>query len=63
MNNEVEKSIEYEKRSYGDVRTGELKIKIMKEMTALAHSNYQMVGEKNDYYITLEQLERFLQSA
>lgn len=26
----------------------------------IAHSNNQTVGEKNDYYITLEQLEREL---
>lgn len=25
-----------------------------------AHQNSQTVGEKNDYYITLEQLEKFL---
>lgn len=25
-----------------------------------SHQNNQIVGEKNDYYITLEQLEKFL---
>lgn len=25
-----------------------------------SHMNYQVIGEKNDYYVTLEQLHKFL---
>lgn len=33
-------------------------MKIYTEAIRLAHVHEQTVGEKNDYYITLEQLER-----
>ena len=33
---------------------------IMGRLTDLAHRNAQVVGEKNDYYVTLWQLEEVL---
>lgn len=37
-------------------------VKIYTQAIKLAHGNNQTVGEKNDFYITLEQLEYILGS-
>lgn len=34
--------------------------RVYAELMQLAHNNRQTVGEKNDYYVTLEQLENAL---
>lgn len=56
MNQETFNKIHEEAREYRE----EFGIDIMKEATMLARDCYQNVGEKNDYYITLEQLEEII---
>ncbi len=41
----------------------EIKVSIYVNCVDIAHKLNQTVGEKNDYYITLEQLEGFLMNA
>ena len=46
-----------------EIIENDLKMEIMSMATDLARIYSQTVGEKHDYYITLEQLEKILMSA
>ena len=63
MNNEIEKIIKREREVSNNVATGEIKIRVMRDATILARQTSQTIGEKNDYYITLWQLEELLKDA
>jgi hypothetical protein len=62
MENKIEEIVEREKEISNRVATGELKIRIMEWATNFARDNSQTIGKRNDYCITLQQLERFLQN-
>lgn len=37
-------------------------VQLYTDATNLAHENNQVVGEKNDYYVTLQQLEAIIKA-
>ena len=62
MNEEIQKIIDKEKEISNSVATGEMKLEIVKNCLIFARQTSQTIGEKNDYYITIEQLEDLIKN-
>lgn len=50
-------------KKFKDIVILKLKIRIIKWATNFSRDNQQIAGKRNDYFITLQQLESFLKNS